>query len=143
VALETVQQGKEVGVECLDEGLHVRVVRGAIKAALANLVENAAEVSPEGQPVLVRVSRDEKRAVIEIVDRGPGLPDEVRRRLFSPHVTTKVGGSGMGLFLARQLVVGMHGGTLEIEDGEGGGTVATVHVPLTESEASVEVTAGD
>jgi len=41
-----------------------------------------------------------------------------------------VGGSGMGLFLARQLVVGMHGGALEMTDGDDGGTVATVRLPL-------------
>jgi signal transduction histidine kinase len=143
VALETVQQGKEVRVESLDDELHVRVVPGVVRAALANLVENAADVSPEGQAVLVRVSREDDRAVIRVVDRGPGLPDEVRQRLFSPHVTTKVGGSGMGLFLARQLVVGMHGGRLEIEDGEGGGTVATVLLPLTEPEASGGTTNGE
>jgi signal transduction histidine kinase len=45
-------------------------------------------------------------------------------------VTTKTGGSGMGLFLARQLVVGMHGGSLEMADGAEGGTVATVRLPL-------------
>jgi signal transduction histidine kinase len=45
-------------------------------------------------------------------------------------VTTKVGGSGMGLFLARQLVVGMHGGSLEIADGTDGGTVAMMRLPL-------------
>jgi signal transduction histidine kinase len=58
------------------------------------------------------------------------LPDAVRERLFSPHVTTKIGGSGMGLFLARQLVVGMHGGTLELVDGVDGGTVATIRLPV-------------
>lgn len=136
VALETVQQGNEVRVESNGEELHVRVVPGAIRAALSNLVENAADVSPEGQPVVVRVIQGDDRALIQVVDRGPGLPDAVRERLFSPHVTTKVGGSGMGLFLARQLVVGMHGGRLEIDDGEDGGTVATVILPLTNAEPS-------
>jgi signal transduction histidine kinase len=51
-------------------------------------------------------------------------------------VTTKVGGSGMGLFLARQLVVGMHGGNLEIVDGPDGGTVATMRLPLLDVEVS-------
>jgi signal transduction histidine kinase len=143
VALETVQQGKEVRVESPDEELHVRVVPEAVRAALTNLVENAAEVSPQGQPVLMRVSHEQDRAVVEVVDRGPGLPDEVRQRLFSPHVTTKVGGSGMGLFLARQLVVGMHGGALEIEDDQGGGTIATVILPLTGTEPSGGATDGD
>jgi signal transduction histidine kinase len=45
-------------------------------------------------------------------------------------VTTKVGGSGMGLFLARQLVVGMHGGSLEVADRDGGGTVVTVRLRI-------------
>ena len=76
---------------------------------------------------------DRDQAVVSVIDRGPGLPDEVRQRLYSPHVTTKVGGSGMGLFLARQLVVGMHGGELEIDDGEVGGTVAVVRLPLAEA----------
>jgi signal transduction histidine kinase len=45
-------------------------------------------------------------------------------------VTTKVDGSGMGLFLAQQLIEGMHGGRLEIADGHDGGTVAAIRLPL-------------
>jgi signal transduction histidine kinase len=45
-------------------------------------------------------------------------------------VTTTVGGSGMGLFLARQLVVGMHGGLLEVSDHPDGGTIAVVKLPI-------------
>ena len=143
VALETVQQGTEVRVESLDEDVFVRAVPEGVKAALANLVENAAEVSPGDEPVLVRVTHDDERAIVQVMDRGPGLPDEVRQRLFSPHVTTKVGGSGMGLFLARQLVVGMHGGRLEIEDQEGGGTVATMVLPLNDHVSRIDETPGE
>lgn len=130
IALESVQQGAEVSVEGGDDEIWVRAVPGAVRAALANLIENATEVSPEGEPVEVKVSTENGNAVVSIVDGGPGLPEAVRERLFSPHVTTKVGGSGMGLFLARQLVVGMHGGSLEIVDGAEGGTVATMRLPL-------------
>ncbi len=130
VALESVQHGAKVRVEGGKDDLRVRVVPGAVRAALANLIENATEVSPEGVPVEVNVRVEGGDAVVSIVDGGPGLPDAVRKRLFLPHVTTKVGGSGMGLFLARQLVVGMHGGRLEIEDGTDGGTVATMRLPL-------------
>ena len=108
----------------------MQVVPGAVRAALANLVENATEVSPTGEAVIVGVARDGDEAVIRVVDRGPGLPEEVRQRLFTPHVTTKVDGSGMGLFLAQQLIEGMHGGRLEIVDGNEGGTVAAVRLPL-------------
>ena len=130
IALESVQQGAEVLVEGGDDEIRVRVVPGAVRAALANLIENATEVSPEGEPVEVKVTTENGNAVVSIVDGGPGLPDAVRERLFSPHLTTKVGGSGMGLFLARQLVVGMHGGSLEIVDGAEGGTIATMRLPL-------------
>ena len=130
VVLESVQEGAAVRIEGGNDEMRVRVVPGAVRAALANLVENATEVSPEGERVEVKIEIEEGNAVISIVDGGPGLPDAVRERLFSPHVTTKVGGSGMGLFLARQLVVGMHGGSLEIVDGADGGTVATMRLPL-------------
>jgi signal transduction histidine kinase len=130
VALESVHQGADVRVEGGDDDLRVRVVEGAVRAALANLIENATEVSPKGEAVEVVVAVENGNAVVSIVDGGPGLPDAVRERLFSPHVTTKVGGSGMGLFLARQLVVGMHGGSLEVVDGPDGGTVATLRLPL-------------
>jgi signal transduction histidine kinase len=130
VTLESVQQGADVQIEGGSDDLQVCVVPGAVRAALANLIENATEVSPEGKSVEVRISTENADAVVSIIDGGPGLPDAVRERLFSPHVTTKVGGSGMGLFLARQLVVGMHGGSLEIVDGTEGGTVATMRLPL-------------
>jgi len=122
-----------VEVESDGGGLEVQVVPGAVRAALANLVENATEVSPAGEAVVVGLKRDGDEAVITVVDRGPGLPEEVRRRLFAPHVTTKVGGSGMGLFLAQQLIEGMNGGRLEIEDGDDGGTVAAVRLPLADT----------
>ena len=131
VVLESVQQGADVRVEEDGAELRVGVVPGAVRAALANLVENATEVSPPGEHVTVRMTSIDEYAMVSVIDRGPGLPEEVRERLFAPHVTTKVGGSGMGLFLARQLVVGMHGGEIEISDGEEGGTVAVVRLPLT------------
>jgi len=136
VALESVQQGAEVRVEGGGDGLRANVVPGAVRAAIANLIENATEVSPKGEAVEVTISVEGGEAVVSIVDGGPGLPDAVRERLFSPHVTTKVGGSGMGLFLARQLVVGMHGGTLEMVDGVDGGTVATIRLPLSVEDAA-------
>jgi signal transduction histidine kinase len=138
VALESVQQGARVRVERSNEELEVRAVPGAVRAALANLVENAVDVSPPGEEVRVELARERGGAVIRVIDCGPGLPDEVRQRLYSPHVTTKVGGSGMGLFLARQLIVGMHGGELEIADGEHGGTVAEIRLPLAAGEASAD-----
>jgi signal transduction histidine kinase len=133
VVLEAIQQGAQVELEWGDEDIcqmQVEVVPTAMRAALANLLENAVEASPEGETVKVMVTTTDALAQVMVRDHGTGLPDEVRQRLFSPHVTTKVGGSGMGLFLARQLVVNMHGGMLDVADADGGGTVASVHLPL-------------
>jgi len=129
VTLEAIQEGATVELQAVQEPLPVMVVPTAIRSALANLVENAADASPEQVAVEVSLRRDGDEAVIVVADRGPGLPDDVRQRLYSPHVTTKIGGSGMGLFLAQQLVVGMHGGRLTVTDREGGGTLAEVRIP--------------
>jgi len=134
VVFEAVQQGRPVQIDHADEDVPVTVVATAVRAALANLLENASDVTPAGEPVEVEVRREEDLGVVSIRDRGPGLPEDVRRRLFEPHVTTKVGGSGMGLFLARQLVVGMHGGVLEVEDHPDGGTIAIVKLPISTPE---------
>jgi signal transduction histidine kinase len=130
VALESVQEGAEVVVEGAAAPLPLRAVPGAVRAALANLVENATDAAPTGSTVTLELREEAGWAVVRIADAGPGLPPEVKERLFHPHVTTKVGGSGMGLFLARQLVVGMHGGSLEVADRDGGGTVVTVRLRI-------------
>lgn len=130
VVFEAVQQGRAVELLFADDDVPVKVVATAVRAALANLLENASDVTPAGRKVEVEVRREDDLAVVAIRDRGPGLPPDVRERLFEPHVTTKVGGSGMGLFLARQLVVGMHGGMLEVDDLPDGGTIAVVKLPI-------------
>jgi len=139
VVFEAVQQGRPVELHYADEDVPVTVVATAVRAALANLLENASDVTPDGAPVTVEVRRENDLGVVSIRDRGPGLPEDVRQRLFEPHVTTKVGGSGMGLFLARQLVVGMHGGILEVEDHPDGGTIAVVKLPISIPEETHDV----
>jgi signal transduction histidine kinase len=133
--LEAVQQGQRVRLEVEHPRLRVNVVATALHVALANLIENAVDAAPEGSEVVVRVSKAGEEALVSVLDRGSGLPQEVRDRLFSPHVTTKVGGSGMGLFLARQLVVGMHGGRLSIDDQPEGGTKVVISLPRAPAES--------
>ena len=63
---------------------------------------------------------------ITVDDRGLGIPPSIRERLFTPHVTTKAAGAGVGLYLAHRLATTRYGGTLTVEDREGGGTRATL-----------------
>jgi signal transduction histidine kinase len=129
LALEMTQEGAAVTVAAAEDVV-VRAVPGALRAALLNLVENAVQASPAAAEVRLAVERSGGEAVVTVTDRGAGVPAEVRARLFTPHVTTKAGGAGMGLFIARQLVESGHGGTLSLADAPGGGTVAEVRLPL-------------
>jgi signal transduction histidine kinase len=90
------------------------------------------QAAPAGEPVEVSVRIDGTQGVVEIADRGPGIPLEVRERLFSPHVTTRPEGSGMGMYLSQQLLVHLHGGSLDVDGREGGGTVVCARLPLAE-----------
>ena len=88
VALEAIQQGARIELEVEHGELPVRVVPTAVRAAVANLVENAADASPAGSPIEMTIRRDGEEALVIVADRGPGLPEEVRNRLYAPHVTT-------------------------------------------------------
>jgi signal transduction histidine kinase len=103
-----------------------------LERALRNLVRNAVEATAQrgaAAPVEVALAAEGARAVLTVADRGEGLSPAIRERLFSPFATGKPGGVGLGLALARRIVL-LHGGELEIADRPGGGTLATLRLPL-------------
>lgn len=99
-----------------------------VKQILVNLMQNAIDASPEGEAVTARVSVRGGEHVFLIEDRGPGLANAVRGRLFTAGVTTKVAGSGLGLTIARAIAE-QHGGSLTLADRDGGGCVAELRLP--------------
>jgi two-component system OmpR family sensor kinase len=111
-----------------------------------NLIENALIHTPAGTPVTVSVHQDGDSAVLEVSDRGPGVPRDMRDRVFErfargPRDTAPAGGSGLGLAIVRA-VTSAHGGAVEIQDAEGGGARFVVTLPAeahtrTDSGASV------
>jgi len=102
--------------------------REKLESVFTNLFENAV-LSSEG-PVRVACSarRSDGNAVIAVEDDGPGLPAEVRDRVFEPFVTSRPGGTGIGLAVCRQIVL-EHDGTISVESKSGGPTVFTVRLP--------------
>jgi signal transduction histidine kinase len=134
VALEASQSGARLALEVPEDPVCACGVRPALAAAVSSLVINALEATAGVSAVELQVLREPDAAVLRVLDRGPGVPDEVRRRLFWPHVTTKSAGSGMGLFLAKQLVEAGHGGSLRLVDRPGGGSVAEVRLPPAEAD---------
>jgi nitrogen fixation/metabolism regulation signal transduction histidine kinase len=109
--------------------LPVSADRLLLSRAVHNLLLNACEASPDGATVEVTTLAEGDRAVVEILDRGPGLAPEVRGRLFEPYVSTKARGSGLGLSLVRDIATG-HGGTVTLDDRAGGGARARLSLPL-------------
>lgn len=126
------------------------VIRGdpqLLERAVRNLLHNAAEAerradrsegersdtdrSDAREPPRVRVGllRHESEVEVRIEDRGPGLPEEVRRRMFQPFTSGRQGGVGLGLALSHR-IASLHGGRLRIEDRDGGGTRARLLLPI-------------
>lgn len=130
VVLELTQSGRAIQWRPAEQELRVRAVPGALRAAFASLLENAVEASPTDSPVEVTLASEGDCAIVRVLDRGAGIPEEVRGKLYSPHATTKSGGAGLGLYLAKQIIEVGHGGTLELLDRSGGGTEAIVSLPL-------------
>ena len=101
---------------------------GSLKQVWLNLLQNALEAVPDGGAVRVRCERSGGRVLARVRDDGPGVPAEVLTRLGEPFYTTRAQGTGLGLFLSRQLVQGA-GGSLRITSREGEGTSVTVEFP--------------
>jgi signal transduction histidine kinase len=100
--------------------------------AVRNLLQNAAaaqrEAGAEGGEIEVWVRRAEDGIEVSIEDRGPGVPPELRERLFQPFVSGRPAGVGLGLAISHRIVT-LHGGRLRLEDREGGGTRARILLP--------------
>jgi two-component system, NtrC family, nitrogen regulation sensor histidine kinase NtrY len=111
----------------------VRADRLLLGRAIYNLVLNAVEADASGQPIDVEVTTDGADAVIEVRDRGPGLPAELSGRLFEPYVSTKRRGSGLGLSLVRD-IARQHGGRADLANREDGGACARLVLPLATSD---------
>lgn len=109
----------------------VAVDAGLLERAVANLVENAVKYSPLDELVMVSASAIADRVEVRVVDRGPGVPDEAKDRIFAPFQrygdAPRGAGVGLGLAVARGFAESM-GGTLNAEDTPGGGLTMVLTV---------------
>jgi len=102
---------------------------GQLRQALLNLLRNARESMSDGGPIDVRVGAEGMSVVIDVDDRGGGIPESVRARVFDPFFSTKGEGTGLGLAITRHIVEA-HAGTVTCQAREGGGTRFRIALPL-------------
>lgn len=120
-----------VSYEGEERSVWVRGAETELKRAVLNLLDNAVEAAQ--RRVQVSLSEAHGRAVLSILDDGPGFTAELLENAFLPAVTTKLregfmSGLGLGLFITR-MVVSLHGGTVRLENRSEGGAQVTLELP--------------
>lgn len=119
------------------ESIMLRGMPGGLERAVLNLLDNAAKWSPADQPVEVTVQRKNNFAQVMVADRGPGVAEWERDKVFERfHRTSEarsMPGSGLGLAIVRQIVQA-HGGQAWLTGRTGGGTEAWIQLPITARE---------
>jgi signal transduction histidine kinase len=115
-----------------------------LKQAALNVIQNGAQAMPEGGRLEVALEEDgraavngdksraggQKTAVLRIADEGPGIPEEIREKIFDLYFTTKSGGSGIGLAMTYRILQ-LHHGSIEVQSNIGRGTEFRLRIPLT------------
>jgi signal transduction histidine kinase len=116
------------------DGARIRADEDRLMQVLANLLSNATKYSPRGESVLLWAERRGSYLRVSVRDRGAGIPDEFKGRIFQRFAqadssdTKQKGGTGLGLAVSKAIVEG-HQGTIDFEKAEGGGTVFYFEIP--------------
>jgi signal transduction histidine kinase len=115
------------------DSLPVKVDADLVKQAVLNIVLNGVQAMPDGGELTLVGGRADDDALLEIRDRGAGIPQEVRDKIFNLYFTTKKNGSGIGLAMAYR-VMQLHNGSVEYDSVEGQGTTFRLRLPLSTEE---------
>ena len=110
---ECIKNKIELKVCPVKEDLKMEADKHQVEQILVNLVKNSID-SLKGSPngiIELKAYKESEAAVIQVMDNGPGIPDEIREQIFVPFYTTRVNGSGIGLSLSRQIMTN-HNGTI-------------------------------
>src|ERR1039457_79669 len=111
------------------DGVEVCVDSDLFKQAVLNVVVNAIQAMPEGGELRFEASASKDTAEIRISDTGPGIPPNLKEKIFRLYFTTKTGGSGIGLAMTFRIVQ-LHDGTIDFSSEPGKGTTFVIRLPL-------------
>jgi signal transduction histidine kinase len=139
-ATEAQEQAAARGVTIHLEGLAdlglVGFHAATLRRAVLNLVQNALDAMPRGGRLTLAGHGTATQVQVHVQDTGSGMPAAVLERIFEPLYTTKPGGTGLGLYIVREIVAA-HGGQLTVQSTEGQGTTFTITLPRVASAPSV------
>lgn len=134
-AFELLAKANDVSIALeVERPVDAMVDANAVRRVLLNLLDNAVKYGPPGQTVTVRITANERSAVLTVDDQGPGVPPADRTRVWEPfrrldrEERAVIAGSGMGLAIVHELVERMNG-TVRIEDAAGTGARFIVELP--------------
>ncbi|MCP3903463.1 MAG: two-component sensor histidine kinase [Planctomycetes bacterium] len=120
-----------------DETVTIDLDEGLFKQALLNLMINAVQAMGNGaaddsstpaRDLILRLDADADEARVHVIDTGPGIDDEELARIFRPYVSSRSGGTGLGLPTSRRIVE-EHGGRLTVHSDVGRGSEFVIHLP--------------
>lgn len=113
----------------LDPGLFERV--------LNNIITNSIQAMPDGGKIIIKSEEEDDNFIIQILDQGVGMPEEVKENIFTPLFTTKAKGTGLGLAVCKRIIEA-HNGGIGFTSVLGKGTVFTIKLPINYSSDSDE-----
>jgi PAS domain S-box-containing protein len=126
---EASERGVFINEQLSQEPLLVKADSDLLKQALLNVIINGCHAMPEGGPLKITTLRNgDGSARVSISDRGVGIPEEARERIFNLYYTTKKGGTGIGLAQAFRAIQ-LHGGTIGFNSAVGIGTTFEITLP--------------
>jgi signal transduction histidine kinase len=128
------QQRVDLTVALPESGILLAGHRDRLKQALLNIATNALEAMPDGGSMGVSVNSRHGHATVSIRDTGPGIPPDILGKIYGMYFTTKNGGTGIGLYVARSIVES-HGGDIRVLSEAGQGTCFQVAFPLSSESA--------
>jgi signal transduction histidine kinase len=111
------------------QSLPVKVDLDLMKQAILNVVINGVQAMPQGGLLVISARRENSAIVAEVHDRGGGIPQDMRDKIFELYFTTKKDGSGIGLAQTYQILQ-WHYGSVDFESAEGTGTTFRFHIPV-------------
>lgn len=128
------QQNVEVKVNTVDHAARMNGSRQRIKQAILNTAVNALDAMPDGGTLELTLDVEDDRASIGVVDSGEGISHGVLPHIFEMHYTTKASGTGVGLYVARE-VIERHGGSIEVDTEYGHGSTFRIRLPVSKNDS--------